>query len=358
MEVADMKRMVSNDFAKLGCSSLAGISNECLKPRKSDYLSADYEPDEDFAIEMDVAVKNGLIKLHRVNDTISVFGIDTSNIILGDTGKGILCAVRGSIVWRANGTYQYIRHGPFIFHITEKNKYALYNALRQLYLDVDSNMGAPILEKLVERIRFILERWLQKQLCESTHDSLILWDGSLTTRTVNRSSPVLSELLHTAKINHNYILALSKETTISVSGRKLNELISNGFAPCLLDIDTAVRSCYSNQLNFLGRIYAAKLSPSPFTFRLDIDRRIPMEDGFNAVGQLLGNELLKDGYPETLRLAHIFSRFSASEVLAMQRYVSASYGLRIDSKPDVRQVLFGAYGGLNHKRMNGYDANL
>jgi hypothetical protein len=165
-------------------------------------------------------------------------------------------------------------------------------------------------------------------------------------------------LLHTAQINRNHILALSKETTISVSGRRLNDLIDDGSAPCLLDIDDAVRSCYDNHRIFLGRIYAAKLSPSPFAFRLDIDRRIPEEEGFNAVGQLLGNELLTDGYPETLRLAHVLSRFSASEILAMQRYVSESYGLRIDSRSDVRQVLFGPYGGGNHTRLNGYDANL
>ncbi|MFH0896534.1 MAG: DNA double-strand break repair nuclease NurA [Candidatus Bathyarchaeota archaeon] len=358
MEVTDLMQMVSNDFAKLGSNSLMGMSHKYLKPRNIDYLNGDYELDDDFTIETDAGNKNEPIRLHRVNNAISVFGIDTSNIILGDTGEGILCAVRGSIVWREKETYQYIRHGPFIFHITERNKYALYNALRQIYIDADNSISAPILERLVERIRFILERWLQRQLCEATHDSLILWDGSLTTQKVKSPASVLGELLRTAHSNRNYVLAFSKKTTISVSGRRLNNLIDDGSAPCLLDVDDAVRSCYDNHLNFLGRIYAAKLSPSPFTFRLDIDRRIPEDEGFYAVGQLLGNELLTDGYPETLRLAHILSRFSASEILAMQRYVSESYGLRIDSRSDVRQVLFGPYGGSNYARLNGYDANL
>lgn len=358
MEVADLMQMVSNDFAKLGSNSLIGISQEYLKPRNRDYLNTESEFDDGLTLEMDVAMENEPVRLHRVNSAMPVFGLDTSNIILGDTGEGILCAVRGSIVWREKETYQFIRHGPFIFHITERNKYELYNSLRRIYIDVDNSVGAPILERLVERIRFILERWLQKQLCETTHDSLILWDGSLTTRTVNGPASVLGELLHIARSSHNYVLALSKKTTISVSGRRLNNLIDDEYAPCLLNVDGAARSCYGNHLNFLGRIYAAKLSPSPFAFRLDIDRHIPEEEGFSAVGHLLGNELLTDGYPETLRLAHILSRFSASEILAMQRYVSESYGLRIDSRSDVRQVLFGPYGGSNHARLNGYDANL
>ena len=67
--------------------------------------------------------------------------------------------------------------------------------------------------------------------------------------------------------------------------------------------------------------------------------------GFDAVRRLLGNELLDDGYPETLRLAHILSRFSASEVIAMQRYVATNYGLHISPEPNIRQALFGPYGG-------------
>jgi len=68
--------------------------------------------------------------------------------------------------------------------------------------------------------------------------------------------------------------------------------------------------------------------------------------------------LLKDSYPETLRLAHILSRFSANEVLAMQRYVTKNFGLRITSQTDIRQVLFGPYGGSNNMRLNGNDASL
>ena len=352
MEVVDFRQMASNDFAKLGSVSLEGLSNACIKHSTLDYLGPDYEPDPNFLAETNIG-EGKPIRLRQNAIETSVYGIDTSNIVIGETREGILSAVRGSIVWRENGRYQYVRHGPFIFHITEENKYVLYNTLRQIYADAENKVGAPILEKAVERIRSVLERWLQKQLCEATHDSLLLWDGSLTTRTGNGSISVLSEMLRTARENRNYVLAISKKTSLSVSGRKLGGLLDDKLTPCLLDVDHAVRTHYGNNLRFFGRMYAAKLAPSPFTFRLDIDRQVSENEGFDAVSRLLANELLRDNYPETLRLAHVLSRFSASEVLAMQRYVVENYGLKIDAELDVRQVLFGPYGGSGQMWGNG-----
>jgi hypothetical protein len=361
MEVVDLMELVSNDFAKIGYVSLEGISNAYLTPPARHCFQTAYEVQDDLEMVVDGQVEKEPLRLSKVNDETSVFGIDTSNIVLGDTGEGILCAVRGSIVWNEQGRYQYVRHGPFIFHITERNKFALYNTLRQIYVDAEGSIGAPILERVAERIRAILERWLQRQLCIATNDALLLWDGSLTTRAINTPLSVLGELLRIARQNRNYVLAFSKKTTLTVSGHRLHELIDDRFVPCILDIDDAVRSLYGSHLRFFGRMYVTKLSPSPLAFRLDVDRQIPEDEGFAALGRLLGNELLRDSYPETLRLAHVLSRFSASEVLAMQRYVKENYGLRVDPELDVRQVLFGPYGGSNtnfYGRVNSHDASL
>lgn len=357
MPIADLTQVVPNDFVKLGYGSLKGMSNARLKPRNN-CLATEYELSKDLFLEIEPEINNKLIRLWRRNDEIPVFGIDTSNILLGNTGDGVLCAVRGSVVWRINKAYNYVRHGPFVFHITEQNKYILYDELSQICLDADISVGPPVLDGMIERIRFILERWLQRQLCKTTKNSLILWDGSLTTRTINKPVSFLGTLLSIARKNHNFILAFSKKSTLTVSGQKVGDLIDNSSTPCILDVDNAIRSHYGNTICPFGRIYVTKLSPSPFAFRLDIDRRIPKEEGLTALEQLLGNDLLKDSYPETLRLAHIISRFSASEVIAMQRYVAETYGLRIDPKFDVRKILFGPYCGSNSRWMNGYDASL
>jgi len=110
-----------------------------------------------------------------------------------------------------------------------------------------------------------------------------------------------------------------------------------------------------------GRVYAAKLAPGYFSFRLDIDREVPEEDGIHAVDRLIGNDLVIESYPETLRLAHITTRFSASEVIGMQRYIAENYGVRIVGRPDVRQVLFGPYAGASTQGLEEkwtYDAYL
>jgi len=183
----------------------------------------------------------------------------------------------------------------------------------------------------------------------------------LTTRAVNSHISILNDLLRIAREQSNTVLALSKKTSLTVSGHRVNDLLDNRDAPCLLDIDEGVWFRYNNQLHFFGRIYASKLAPSHFTFRMDIDRQIPVEEGIGAVQILLGSDLIVENYPETLRLAHILSRFSEGEVIGMQRYVTKNYGLKIIHRPDVRQILFGPYGGfssMENRVILDYDASI
>jgi hypothetical protein len=352
MEIAEFSQIIPENFVEIGYTSLKDVVDLNLTRAMAvpGLDGGDFEDE----LELEPTIENGFLKpitLLNPGEEVPVFGVDTSNIDLGETKEGFLCAIRGSIVWRENKAYQYVRHGPFIFHITEANKHFLYNALRQRCFDVNEGVGAPILERIPEHIRNILERWLQKQLSESCRESLLLWDGSLTTRTVNSPISVLSSLLKRARDSHNVVLALSKKTSISAFGRRMDSLIDTGDAPCLLDIDDVVRVQYGKYLRFFGKIYAAKLSPGNLSFRLDIDRRVSQTAGVQAVENLLRSDLIVDSYPETLRLAHVLSRFSANEVLAMQRYVAENYGLKVIRRPNVRQILFGPYGGIASRRV-------
>jgi len=351
VEIAEFSQIVPENFVEIGDTSLRDVvdlslARRTLLPR----LDGDDFEDE---VELEANLGNRYLKpipVVNVGDAVPVFGVDTSNIELGETKEGFLCAIRGSIVGRENQAYQYVRHGPFIFHITEANKQYLYNALRQKCFDVDEGVGAPILERMPEHLRNILERWLQKQLSESCSGALLLWDGSLTTQTVNSPIPVLYRLLQAARTEDNIVLAFSKKTSISAFGRRVNDLIDDREVPCLLDIDDVVRGQYGRYLRFFGKIYVVKLMAGSLSFRLDIDRRLSQAEGVHAVESLLGSDLVVDSYPETLRLAHVLSRFSASEVIAMQRYVAEKYGLRIIRRPNVRQILFGPYGGVASRR--------
>ncbi len=343
MELVELTNSYPEELVKLGCETLERVSKSSFPPQR---LIDIEEADSFYHFELgDDSRQITPIMLHLSGNVRPVFGVDTSSIDLGETTNGILFAVRGSVVWRDLGKYQYVRHGPFIFHISEKDRRHLFKLLRKEYLNDMSRITAPSLEWISGSFRSILERWLQRQIAESCENCLLLWDGSMTAVAVFNPTSFLSNMLKTARENGNCILAFSKKTKLMVSGSRVNSLIRDSWVPCLVNIDSDIRKQYGNRLRFLGRVYAAKFEPGLLTFRVDIDRKIPEEEGIEAVESLINSDRINDSYPETLRLAHVLSRFSASEVLAMQRYVAENHGLRIISRFGVRQILFGPYGG-------------
>lgn len=88
----------------------------------------------------------------------------------------------------------------------------------------------------------------------------------------------------------------------------------------------------------------SKLASSTCAFRLDIDREISQEQQVEAVQRLLGNDILFYGYPETLRLAHIYSTFTATEVVGIQRFITKQCKIAIINRPNIRRILFGTFG--------------
>jgi len=345
MELIELTNSYPEELVKLGYETLERVSKSSFPPQR---LFDIEEGDDYYNLELGDHVLSKQITpimLHLSGDIKPVFGVDTSSMDLGETANGILFAVRGSIVWRDQGVYQYVRHGPFIFHISEKDRRHLFKLLRKEYLNDMSRMTAPSLEWISGSFRSILERWLQRQLVESCKNCLLLWDGSMTAVAVFNPTSFLSKMLKTARENGNCILAFSKKTKLLVSNSRVNSLIPDIWVPCLVDIDSEIRKQYGNRLRFLGRVYAAKFEPGLLTFRVDIDRKIPEDEGIKAVESLINSDRINDSYPETLRIAHVLSRFSASEVLAMQRYVAENHGLRLVTRFGVRQILFGPYGG-------------
>ncbi|KPV65580.1 MAG: NurA domain protein [Candidatus Bathyarchaeota archaeon BA1] len=282
------------------------------------------------------------IPLKPVHDDTTIVAIDVSSIKIGETETGILCAVRGAIVWKEGSQYRYLRLGPFPFHVTEENKREIYNLLRRYYFDASKEVNAPSLIHMQARIGNLLERWIQMGICSSSQGSIILWDGSLTAGTVDSPVNVVSQLLEMARGRLNTILAFSKMTRLRLLGHRLTDLLWKCQPPCLLEIDGF--SIPSGPVRFLGNIYVARLSEGSCSFRLDIDRRVPKEQGMEAMQRLLGNDLITQSYPETLRLAHIYSTFTANEVIGIQRFIAQQCGLKIVTRPNVRRLLFGPFG--------------
>lgn len=281
------------------------------------------------------------ISLQPLYENASVIAVDVSSMRVGETKEGILIAIRGAVVWNFQRKYKYMRLGPFLFHVTEENKNQLFNLLCKQHFPF-AKVTAPDLLHVQTRIAAILEQWLQINLCVASSDSLILIDGSLVGGTPEAPEGIVSEILRAAKNKGNTILAFSKLSRLHFDGRCLTDVARKGTPPCLIKIN-GLEPCMGS-FRLFGDIYVAKLSEGALSFRLDIDKELPQPLAENAVQRLLGNDVVYQGYPETLRLAHIYSIFTASEVIGMQRYLTQQCGLKILVKPNLRRVLFGPFG--------------
>ena len=288
------------------------------------------------------ALSTLLTPLKPIKDGTPVVATDASSIRIGETDTGIIYAIRGAIVWNEKGRYRYLRIGPFPFHITEQSQCEILNLPEQRPSSPNSKGGSMILDAQ-SRLCNLAERWMQTTLACSSNGSTILWDGSLTSGTPGNPTRVLSQIMTTARRNSNSVLAFSKATSIRFLGCRITDLILRQRPPCLLEVEDLPLSI-SNKMHLLGKIFVAKLARGGCSFRLDIDRAFSREQSITLVERLLGNELLFQGYPETLRLAHIYSTFTANDVIGIQSWITQEYGLRVVTRTSIRRRLFGPFG--------------
>jgi len=279
----------------------------------------------------------------RREETI-VAAVDTSSMKIGETSTGMLVAVRGATVWKQDKQYKYMRLGPFIFHVTEENKREVYDTLQRAYFNClhdHTHQGSLNLLQMPTRIANLLERWLQAMLSKTLGNSLILFDGSLTSGTTDTPTHLMKEILSAARKRGSVALAFSKMTNLRVNGHLITEIIPLHKPPYLLET-TGLKP--KPPIVLLGDVYIARLTHGSYAFRLDIDNEVSSEKRIESVEKLLANDLLLQSYPETLRLTHILCTFTANEVIAMQHFIAWKYGLRMVHRPDMHRLLFGPFG--------------
>ncbi|MEM2897287.1 MAG: hypothetical protein QW265_04690 [Candidatus Bathyarchaeia archaeon] len=283
-----------------------------------------------------------LIELRALENEASIVGMDVSSIRIGELEEGTLCAVRGAVVWREGFDYHYFKCGPLVFYINEKTFKSLLESSEFPRRIILNN---PLSLRILSRLRDVLEKWIQSQICSTFKNSIILFDGSLMAGTSENPVERLEEILSTARRNKNIVLAFSKSTKLYVQGKKITQLVKNSNPPYLIDVDDLIANQFpAYPIKLLGRVYVADLMQGGFAFRLDVDRKVPVEEGVLAVEKLVYRDLLENGYPETLRLAHVLSTFTANEVIGIQSYIAKKYGLKTFLKLNLRRSLFGPYG--------------
>ncbi|MGQ9566164.1 MAG: DNA double-strand break repair nuclease NurA [Candidatus Bathyarchaeales archaeon] len=322
-----------------------GSLNALRDSRNCENLAEKSEPltESDALVFSLEALSLEAIPLHAVKEEVTVVAVDVSSMRVGETEEGIIIAVRGAIVWNTRCAYRFLRLGPFLFHVTEENKSHVFSALSKCAENFSIKIPAFDSFHLQTSIAIVLERLLQLNLCMTNSGSLILLDGSLIGGTVDAPEEVVRMLLRTARERENSILAFSKFSRLRLNGRSMIDVICKRNPPYMVKI-ASVAEPHAGSVTFMGDVYVVRLSENAVSFRLDIDRQLPQQQAVNAVEKLLGNDLFHQGYPETLRLAHIYSTFTANEVIGIKHYLTRECGLSLIIRPNLRRILFGPFG--------------
>lgn len=262
---------------------------------------------------------NSFIHLESKNDGSTVVAVDVSIRSLGETRRGQIGVLRGSIVWREDGTYRYFRYGPYVFGIpNDYPKKSSSYAFLQIQNEIESEIKA--------------------KACELASNSIVLFDGCLFEFGQPTRSPTLSAILQIAHRNSNSVLAISKHSALLESLE--DEMIVVNRTPGPILLKQSPKDASPNQM---GWIFLAKLARKSLPFRLDVDKALSAEEAVHCAERLVGNDIMMQGYPETLRLAHILSIFTECEIIVLQSQLAKQCGL-LDKSTNVRRLLFGPYG--------------
>jgi len=302
------------------------------------------DADSEERLEVGASLNSPGLKRCAINPTkefVSVVACDASSVKIGETETGMIFAIRAVGVWTQPNKIRYTRWGPLLFHVPNSEDASQYRE------DESRAFGGLSLKTLrvLTRLRNHVERWVQEVLSESLHSGILLIDGSLTAGTPDNPAARVNKILATARQNNSIVIGISKATQLTVGGRNILGLTNDKDAPHQIDISSLVESEYPPYpVRFLGRVYVAKLSSDGFLFRTDIDRESSQEEAQQALERLAGTDVIFHGYPETLRIAHIFSTFTANEILAVQRFVASNHHITLQSRPSLRRSLFGPFG--------------
>ncbi|MGP3667371.1 MAG: hypothetical protein ACKD6N_00725 [Candidatus Bathyarchaeota archaeon] len=319
--------------------NLLNVSFKSLSKVKGEILDVYDTPPtdvlQDYSIEdkmltvenMPINVDDRLIRLKPLsNSSTLIISLDTSQRRIGVTRDGVVYAFRGAVVWKDVYAYRYVRYGPFIFHFT---------GLDEVF---ERNNAEPVNNSLdfKSQSQNIFEKFLQWHVAQATSNSIIIFDGCLSNQSTNH------KILELARKEGNKVLAISKKSKVYIDSKSVLLRLKKEFQPpWMLRVDDLLPSTISSSL--LGKVFIAKFSNENMEFRVDVDGKLSFEDIVNSVGELIGNDVLTQGYPETLRLAHILSTFTKIEILGIQRLITKKLGIKVKKLQSTRKILFGPF---------------
>ncbi|MEI7827323.1 MAG: DNA double-strand break repair nuclease NurA [Euryarchaeota archaeon] len=267
-----------------------------------------------------------------------VVAIDSTSVVLGYVPEGLVGAIRASVILKPEGKTQHAleRYGPYLVVVTNYDKDELYaNACERVYGEPTPSK-APDVRKTLDRLRNLLERYLQFQAVKTYTDALLLIDGSLMAGAVADPMFVVKNLVRDAEKNDNAVVALSKSTTLTLKENHLSILSLVDGVPGACYIGDLREHLTQDQKRYVGNVYVGRLTPGGEAFRFDIPENASITHGslFSMLAGLSGEH----GYPEELKLAHMTCVLSSISMIELQAAAINLHGLEM--KENFRRKLF------------------
>ncbi|MBO3798081.1 MAG: hypothetical protein QXI42_04655 [Thermoproteota archaeon] len=236
------------------------------------------------------------IELEETPSFRKIIAVDVSTVKIGVSRLGEVHAIRGSTVLKERGVVRINRTRPMI-----------------VFGGISDSQVSFELEEQLKNIR-------------SIRDSIMLLDGDLN-EMVRFSEPLrLPEFLASAC---NTLISISKgfiDPFIRLPG----------------DVDSSPFVC--EVLNgSRPREYLVRLKPGSPLLKVEIYPEAELEEVRDLLASLILIDGVDYGYPEALRIAHIYSKILPVEVLSLKCVLQKKFGIEVLREIDNRKMLLGGF---------------
>ncbi len=282
----------------------------------------------------------------RADQSVPVLACDCGMARLGETATGTLIALRAALTQDTvqDTRVRLYRTGPI--HLEAERK---TDVLHRMGADMGDEEffvrweGEGSLARLVpksgaaadrhfyaDRTRNYLERMVQKLALTSVppRGSILLIDGSLTTRSYDTAPAWWQELSSLADTHGIHLVGVSKKSILAIGDRPVAFWLDDAPAQiCRRDLTPVLRAESPARADrILGRIFAARFSACGPTLRVDV-RAASETDAEAVLDSLVASCDFRGGLPEPLVRAHAHSYFTSSAVRVLQAQASVAYNL-------------------------------
>ena len=265
-------------------------------------------------------------------DNTTICAVDSSTIQLAETEDGSLYGVKSGVALSVGGhALIHFKIGPILFYLSEETiaHSQLDHRLAKLIL-IDNDSAKQLIRVRVERV-------IQMELSSNFSKSVIVVDGSLKSSLFEEKNRGIKNVVENCLVKQNSVIGISKSSKLKILDR-VSTPLAKVQGPAYMDVNMIVKSLVRNTIgdNLIVKFDSCN---SPI---LRADVVSGKSDKDEALEQLLGNDSMACGYPETLRLAHHISTFTYTEVSCLRGHVLSNYDVIELASEDVRKTLLGS----------------